>query len=549
MRFLRRAAAVLVGVGALLLAPVGPTAAPAAQAHPLGNFTVNHYDGLELYPDRIEILAVLDTAEIPTVQQRGAVDADGDGTYSVVEAAGHAAAECAQIAGSVAALVDGVAITFTVRSAAAAFPPGEGGLATTRVTCRLVAPADLTGSAEVEFTDDFRADRIGWREITATGDGLRIDGSDVPAQSASQQLRAYPEDPLLAPLDQRSARISVVPGGAGARSAGVPLGGDAAAPLASLPTTGVGWVDSVLSTAEGFLTGLAQSSRLTPAAGALAVLMAIVLGASHAAMPGHGKAVMAAYLAGRQGTRRDALAVGAMVTITHTAGVLVFGLLITLVATFAPEAAMRWLGVLSGLLVAAVGLALLGAAVRRHRQLAALPVPERTGVLVGAAVGGDGAIGTGHEHGHGGSGARGLERGYGHGHGHGHSDGLGHGHGWGHGHGFSWSGQDGWSRASLIGMGVAGGLVPSPTALLVLLAAVDFERAWFGIGLVLCYALGMAATLTGAGLLLVSMRDRLARVDRAWWGRTRRLQAALPVATAVLVLVVGTGLALRSLAG
>lgn len=100
-------------------------------------------------------------------------------------------------------------------------------------------------------------------------------------------------------------------------------------------------------------------------------------------------------------------------------------------------------------------------------------------------------------------------------------------------------------------MGVAGGLVPSPTALLVLLAAVDFERAWFGIGLVLCYALGMAATLTGAGLLLVSMRDRLARVDRAraWWGRTRRLQAVLPVATAVLVLVVGIGLALRSLAG
>lgn len=100
-------------------------------------------------------------------------------------------------------------------------------------------------------------------------------------------------------------------------------------------------------------------------------------------------------------------------------------------------------------------------------------------------------------------------------------------------------------------MGVAGGLVPSPTALLVLLAAVQFGRTWLGIGLVLCYALGMAATLTAAGLLLVSVRDRLARTDRlrAWRAGGRRLAGALPVATAVLVLVVGLGLALSALAG
>jgi len=100
-------------------------------------------------------------------------------------------------------------------------------------------------------------------------------------------------------------------------------------------------------------------------------------------------------------------------------------------------------------------------------------------------------------------------------------------------------------------MGVAGGLVPSPTALLVLLVAVDFERAWFGIGLVLCYAAGMAGTLTAAGLVLVSVRDRLARMERTavWRVRAGRLLAVLPMATAVLVLVVGVGLALRSLAG
>lgn len=100
-------------------------------------------------------------------------------------------------------------------------------------------------------------------------------------------------------------------------------------------------------------------------------------------------------------------------------------------------------------------------------------------------------------------------------------------------------------------MGMAGGLVPSPTALLVLLGAVNLGRTWFGVALVLCYGLGMAGTLTAAGLLLVSVRDRIARTQRtrAWRDRAGRLLAVLPVATALLVLVVGLGLALRSLAG
>lgn len=101
-------------------------------------------------------------------------------------------------------------------------------------------------------------------------------------------------------------------------------------------------------------------------------------------------------------------------------------------------------------------------------------------------------------------------------------------------------------------MGVAGGLVPSPTALIVLVSAISLGRTWFGIGLVLAYGLGMAGTLIAAGLLLVAVRDRLARLAdtplaRRWQPRVTRLYTALPVATAVLVLLVGVGLALRSL--
>lgn len=504
MRYLSRAVVLLLAVGALMLAPADP---PQAQAHPLGNFTVNHYDGITLHPDRIEVLSILDSAEIPTVQQRRATDTDGDGTVSVAEGSVHADTTCAAMLPATVVVVDGAAVALAVTSAAAEYPIGEQGLPTTRVTCRLAAPADLSRRVTVGFTDTFAADRIGWREITATGDGLRIEASDVGSESISAELRAYPDDLLAGPLDQRSARVVALPGS-----------GSAASPLVALPGTGVGWFDEIAQAGERFVAGLAGSRQLSPAVAALAVVMSLVLGASHAALPGHGKTVMAAYLSGKQGTRRDAVVVGTTVTITHTAGVLVFGLLISLVATFSPVEALRWLGFVSGLLVAAVGIVLLRTAVVRHRQLAALPAVQRTGVLIGVAIGPGRA---GHGHGHGG-------------HGHGHA-----------------TGSHRWSRTSLVGMGVAGGLVPSPTALVVLLVAVDAQRPWFGIVLVACYALGMAGTLTAAGLLLVSVRDRITRMERAraWRDRAARLVVALPVVTALLVLAVGIGLALRSLAG
>jgi ABC-type nickel/cobalt efflux system permease component RcnA len=85
----------------------------------------------------------------------------------------------------------------------------------------------------------------------------------------------------------------------------------------------------------------------------------------------------------------------------------------------------------------------------------------------------------------------------------------------------------------------------------VLLGAIGLGRTWFGVGLVLSYGLGMAATLTAAGLLLVGLRDRLdrVRISDGLRRRTARLAAATPVLTALLVLVVGLGLAVRSLSG
>src|SRR6185312_2125525 len=101
----------------------------------------------------------------------------------------------------------------------------------------------------------------------------------------------------------------------------------------------------------------------------LAVLLARALGGAHAALTRHGKTVMAAYIAGRRGRPRDALTVGAIVTLTHTGGVLVLGLLLTATASLAGEVVLSWLGVASGVLVAGVGVAMLVGVLRRRASV------------------------------------------------------------------------------------------------------------------------------------------------------------------------------------
>jgi ABC-type nickel/cobalt efflux system permease component RcnA len=103
---------------------------------------------------------------------------------------------------------------------------------------------------------------------------------------------------------------------------------------------------------------------------------------------------------------------------------------------------------------------------------------------------------------------------------------------------------------SLLAMGFVGGFLPSPSAVVVLLGAIALGRAWFGAVLVIAYGAGMAATLTGAGLLVLHARDAL---DRRLVGlRSSRLAGMagrlVPVGTAVVIVGVGAYLSLRGLA-
>jgi nickel/cobalt transporter (NicO) family protein len=487
-----RAAVLTVLAAALAVAG----AAPAA-AHPLGNFTVNSYSGLRVGPDRLVVDYVLDMAEIPAFQTRQGIDGDRDGEVSDAEAAGWRDRECPRLAAGLRATVDGRPLSLGVTTAAVAFPPGVGGLRTLRLDCALAAPLPTgRGHHHLAYTDGNQAGRVGWREITATGDGATLEAADVPTRSASGRLTAYPEDQLRSPLDQRTAAVRFRPGGPRAGDSGEAVtGGQAAARRG---------VDG----ATAAFTALVAERRLSPGFGLLALALAVVLGAAHALAPGHGKTVMAAYLVGLRGSLRQAATIGATVTVTHTAGVLLLGLVLSASRAVASERVYPWLGLASGMLLAGVGLALAARALTSHR----------------------------------------------HPHAHPHPAGPGHG---GHGHahdgpapvpGGGWGGRP-LGRRGLVALGLAGGLVPSPSAVVVLLGGIALGHAWFGVALVLAYGFGMAATLTGVGLLLAHLRTRvdrrLAVPGASLLARAGRL---LPVATASVIVVVGLALAAQGAA-
>jgi nickel/cobalt transporter (NicO) family protein len=192
------------------------------------------------------------------------------------------------------------------------------------------------------------------------------------------------------------------------------------------------------------------------------------------------------------------MTIGSTVTITHTAGVLLLGLVLSTTRAVASERVYPWLGLASGLLLAAVGVGLLARAVPSH----------------------------GHDHPHG--------------HGHDHPHPHDHDHG---------DPGPPLGRRGLVALGLAGGLVPSPSAVVVLLGGIALGRAWFGVALVLAYGLGMAATLTGVGLLLARLRTRMDRRLHLPAGTLpARLGRLLPAATASVIVLVGLGLAIQGAA-
>jgi nickel/cobalt transporter (NicO) family protein len=438
-------------------------AAPAG-AHPLGNFSINHLTIVRASSDRVDVRYVLDQAEIPTFQERGMPSA------RVLER------KRAEVARGVTLNVGGRPVALTLRPGGRiAFPRGAGGLRTTRV--ELLLSARVAPRGKVVVRDDTFAGRVGWRAVLAEpGRGTAV-RSDVTSADPTRRLRAYPSALLASPANRTVAHLSVT---AGAGTVTAPRGDGAT----GTTTTDRGAGDGLGSVFERAADG--QGVLL------LLLLAAFGWGAVHALSPGHGKAMVAAYLVGTRGTARHAVALGLTVTVTHTIGVFALGAVaLALSAYVLPEDLYPWLNLVSGLLVLGVGASVVRSRVRRARTPA-------------------------HTHHH---------------HDHNHDD-----HHHDHGHGHHHHDHSDLRPRALLAMGASAGLIPCPSALVVLLGAVAQHQIGLGMVLIVAFSFGLAATLTALGLLVVAAGRVSTRLSGA---RTGRVLAVLPAVSSVAIVAVG----------
>jgi len=447
----------VLAVVALVAASLAVTATSAA-AHPLGNFSTNHLTVVRVGADRIDVRYVLDLAEIPTFRERD------------VPAAERLARLRARVQSGVDVTAGGRPVALRPRGPGRlGLRPGQAGLRTTRAEVLLAARVAARGTVVVR--DGTYPGTVGWRAVVVRpgrGTAVRV---NVPSADPTRGLRVYPSDVLKSPADRRVARLSVAPGH-----------GTVAAPDG----------DATVKGAHARPTSDGLAGAFADAAAGRGVLVFLLLaafgwGALHALSPGHGKAMVAAYLVGTRGTPRDAVALGAIVTVTHTIGVFALGLVtLALSAYVLPEQLYPWLNLASGLLVVLVGVAVLRSRVRARHH---------------------------HDHHH---------------HHHHHHD-----------H------DDAPSRRGLLAMGASAGLIPCPSALVVLLAAIAQAQIALGLALIVAFSLGLATTLTVLGLAVVWAGRFAGRIRLG--PRTRVVAETLPAVSAALIIVAGAALTVQAL--
>ncbi|MFH1807134.1 MAG: sulfite exporter TauE/SafE family protein [Pseudomonadota bacterium] len=280
------------------------------------------------------------------------------------------------------------------------------------------------------------------------------------------------------------------------------------------------------ATSEDSLLRLVSRRELGPGVVFLALLLALALGALHALAPGHGKTLVAAYLVGRRGTVGHAAVLGLVVTATHIASVVVLGVItLWLSSRILPERLLPWLELASGLLILGMGLWMLVLRWRDWRRLMS-------------------AGSHGHEHTH--DHAHDHTHDHAHDHTHDHAHGRAHAHGHDHAHDHSHVIQrDGGQPVGyweLLVLGITGGMVPCPSALVVLLTAVALQRIAFGLLLIAVFSLGLALVLITIGILVVKAQRVLEHMNLG-----ARWLAPLPVVSALVITALGVLLLVQSL--
>jgi ABC-type nickel/cobalt efflux system permease component RcnA len=533
-------------------------------AHPLGNFSISQYSAIRVDKETVEIRYIIDMAEIPTfqeIQETGIVPQAGDSSLDT-----YLKRKTDMLTGGLTLEINGLRLTPLPESREIIFPPGAGGLPTMKIGILYKAKLGDAKGGEylLSYRDGNFPGRAGWKEIIAVaGSSASLLNSSVPETDRSSQLNDYPTDLLNSPPQELEAKVTFstlapVSVAATASSRIDSVARERPRPISKVEITRaqvsqssskvepekqsgdtqiaspiINDADSTATndnapvleanrqtTPRNSFTELIATENLGFGIVLIALGVAVGLGAFHALEPGHGKTLVAAYLVGSRGTVQHAFLLGLIVTAAHTAGVYLLGA-VTLYASqyILPERLYPWLGVVSGVLIAGLGAVLL---VRRY-------------------LGKDGLSNHHHHH---------LDHSHGlddhdhHHHHHRHDHHHGHGHSHDHGHTHRDHDVDRQvSFRELLTLGISGGIVPCPAALVVLLSAVSMQRIGFGLLLIVAFSFGLAAVLITIGLLMVSARQFMSRFQV----NSRLTTQWLPLTSSAFILVFGIALAIQSL--
>jgi ABC-type nickel/cobalt efflux system permease component RcnA len=560
----------------------------------LGNFTVNQFAGVKVGKQHVHVHFVVVMGQVPALKALHKADKNHDGVTSQAERDAYLKHLAPSFARNLIVRANDQRVALHLASLDTSLPSEATGFSL-RLDARYAGklPSPVHGYvAHLHFHNANYLNRIGWHEVVVKPvAGIHIFNTNAVSTSMTQGLSVNPEKlPPGGPLNERSVHMAFtvgpVPAGAAMLHARKGYPAAARTQVVSGPGTNkqkqgwLGWLSqhfilgatSMSNTASTGTAGtwLTRSTKElmdmispehTPAPGValLALLVALMLGAVHAFSPGHGKTVVGAYLVGSRGTPRHAAFLGLTVTITHTAGVFALGFAAIVASQYiVPGKLFPILSLVSGLLVVVIGATLL---VNRLR-----------------AMRGQGDEHAHHHHhsfelnqDHFNGMADGLESGHTHHH---HLDHHAHEgvHSHAHfasqdpefvvtasdavpthehlgAHGEIWHSHGGKMHShlppgaageritwkSLLALGISGGLVPCPSAMVILLAAIAIHRTAFGMILVVAFSIGLAAALTAVGMVFLYARHLFRRRSLL----SGRLVQILPMLSAGLITGIG----------
>jgi ABC-type nickel/cobalt efflux system permease component RcnA len=431
-----------------------------AAAHPMGNFSVNHFARFTSEPGAVNIRYVLDLAEIPTFELKQDWEKNADPQQKALQLARAWAANLTVTA-------SGKPVTLRVLRAGISFADGAGNMPVARITADL--QADATGL--ITYEDRNYPGRAGWKEIVLPG-----------AADRSRELTAYPQDPTVAPPQDLRASFTIKTKAPPRPSSSPVVSQPTAIVDAQPPPAPPGTV-----TRGDYLSRLLHRDEIGWRLTLIGMAVAFGLGAVHAFSPGHGKTIVAAYLVGSRGTLRHAAFLAAMVTFTHTVSVFFLGFVTLYLSKYVlPERLYPVMGAISGISIVWVGATLFFRRLSRY------------------------------------------------GHYHSHDD---HHHDHYHGPGSHSHMPEGEiTMGSLIALGASGGMVPCPSALVLLLSSISLGRVGLGLILLVGFSAGLAMVLMAIGAAVLFAGSLLPRSQAITNSRAMRL---LPVASAAVVTVVG----------